>query len=114
MGVGHLNTHINLADINLDEMSLDDLKTLQKQVNRAVDGYKERKRLKALTELEAKAQELGFSLTDLVGGKKARKPGIPKYQHPDDSTITWTGKGRRPDWVKEALESGKSLEDLAI
>ena len=103
-----------MKHFNLDEMSLDDLRALQKQVNRAIDGYKERQRQKALAELEAKAQEMGFSLTDLVGSKKIRKGGIPKYRHPEDPTITWTGKGRRPDWVKAALAEGKSLDDLLI
>ena len=103
-----------MANVNLDKMSLDELKALQKQVTRAIDGYKERQRQKALTELEAKAQEMGFSLSDLMGGKKSRKTVIPKYRHPEDPTITWTGKGRRPEWVKAALSKGKSLDDLAI
>ena len=103
-----------MTDFNLDEMSLDELRSLQKQVSRAIDGYKERQRQKALSELESKAQEMGFSLSDLVGSKRMRKGGIPKYRHPDDPTVTWTGKGRRPDWIKSALAEGKSLDDLLI
>ena len=57
---------------------------------------------------------MGFSLSDLVGSKRMRKGGIPKYRHPDDPTVTWTGKGRRPDWIKSALAEGKSLDDLLI
>lgn len=103
-----------MANFNLDEMSLDELKALQKQVTRAIDGYKERQRQKALSELEAKAQEMGFNLNDLLGAKKARKGGLPKYRHPEDPTVTWTGKGRRPDWIKDALAQGQSLDDLLI
>jgi DNA-binding protein H-NS len=103
-----------MTHFNLDEMSLDELRSLQKQVNQAIDGYKERQRQKALAELESKAHEMGFSLSDLVGNKKLRKGGIPKYRNPDDPTMTWTGKGRRPDWIKKALAEGKSLDDLSI
>ncbi|SDO02254.1 DNA-binding protein H-NS [Lutimaribacter pacificus] len=103
-----------MSQIDLDSLSLDELRTLQKQVARAIDNYKERQRQKALSELEAKAQEMGFSLNDLVGGKKSKRMGIPKYRNPDDPAITWTGKGRRPEWVKEALKKGKSLDDLLI
>jgi DNA-binding protein H-NS len=103
-----------MADYNLDDMSLDELKALQKQVARAIENYKERQRQKALSELEAKANEMGFSLNDLLGGKKSKKAGLPKYRHPDDPTVTWTGKGRRPEWVKDALTKGKSLDDLLI
>ena len=103
-----------MSKIDLDSLSLNELKSLQKQVARAIDNYKERQRQTALAELEAKAQEMGFTLNDLLGGKKSKKAGIPKYRHPDDPTVTWTGKGRRPDWVKDALAKGKSLDDLLI
>lgn len=103
-----------MADINLNAMSLDELKALQKNVAKAIDGYKERQRLQALAELEAKASEMGFSLSELLGGKKGKKAGIPKYRNPADPSATWTGKGRRPDWVNQALAAGKSLDDLAI
>ena len=105
----------NMSHFDLETMSLDELKALQKQVSKAIEGYKDRERLKALAELEAKAQEMGFSLSDLLGTKKTRKgSGIPKYRHPDDAAVTWTGKGRRPAWVNEALAAGKTMEDLAI
>jgi DNA-binding protein H-NS len=104
-----------MSHFDLETMSLDELKALQKQVAKAIEGYKDRERLKALAELEAKAQEMGFSLSDLLGTKKTRKgAGIPKYRHPDDAAVTWTGKGRRPAWVNEALAAGKTMEDLAI
>ncbi|MCM2562801.1 H-NS histone family protein [Lutimaribacter sp. EGI FJ00015] len=100
---------------NLDDMSLDELRALRKQVDRTIDTYKERQRQKALAELEEKAKAMGFTLNELIGGKKARRSsGIPKYRHPDDPMTTWTGRGRRPDWVKEALANGKSLDDLLI
>lgn len=105
----------SMSHFDLETMSLDELKALQKQVAKAIEGYKDRERLKALAELEAKAQEMGFSLSDLLGTKKTRKgSGIPKYRHPDDAAVTWTGKGRRPAWVNEALAAGKTMEDLAI
>lgn len=38
----------------------------------------------------------------------------PKFQHPADPKLTWSGRGRRPRWVTEALEGGRSLDDLRI
>ena len=40
--------------------------------------------------------------------------GIPKYRSPVDPSLTWTGKGPRPAWVKEQIAGGKSLKDLQI
>jgi DNA-binding protein H-NS len=38
----------------------------------------------------------------------------PKYRHPTNPNLTWTGRGKRPAWIAEALAAGKSLEDLAV
>ena len=40
-----------------------------------------------------------------------RKPVAPKYQLDDK---TWTGRGKQPKWVVEALSGGLTLEDLLI
>ena len=40
-----------------------------------------------------------------------RKPVAPKYQLDDK---TWTGRGKQPKWVVEALAGGLTLEDLLI
>jgi DNA-binding protein H-NS len=44
---------------------------------------------------------------------KARKPAsVAKYS--DGGERTWSGVGKRPNWFKEALASGKTAEDLLI
>ena len=40
-----------------------------------------------------------------------RKPLPVKFR--DAEGHTWSGRGKRPNWFKSALESGKSPEDLA-
>jgi DNA-binding protein H-NS len=45
-------------------------------------------------------------------GATARKPVPVKYR--DEAGNTWTGRGKRPNWFKSALESGKKPEDLAV
>lgn len=102
--------------MNLNSLSLAELKKLQKDVAQAIAGFEERQRREALAELEAIAKEKGFSLAELTAeiGKKKRKPAAPKYANPADPEQTWTGRGRRPRWVEAALASGKSLDDIAI
>ena len=45
---------------------------------------------------------------------KKRVATGPKYRHPDDPDLTWSGRGRRPHWLTEALEAGHDLDDLKI
>jgi DNA-binding protein H-NS len=38
----------------------------------------------------------------------------PKYVNPDNPAQTWSGRGRRPAWLDDALEAGHDLESLII
>lgn len=103
-------------DIDLNELSLKELKDLQSQVAKAISGYEDRRKKEALAELEEKARALGFSLAELTGVSPTRKrtPAVAKYANPSDPTDTWSGRGRKPRWFEAALKSGNSAEDLAI
>ena len=90
-----------MAKFELEEMSLDELKALQRDVKKAIDGYEDRRRKEALSAVTKAAKEAGYSLEELVGGK-------------ENPELTWSGRGRRPAWISEGLEQGKSLEDFRI
>jgi len=65
--------------------------------------------------VEPLPRELGYSLAELVGTetKSSRAPAA-KYQHPENPALTWSGRGRKPQWFVEALEAGKTAEQLGI
>lgn len=104
-------------DMNLDEMSLTELKKLRKDVDKAITGYEHRRRREAIAAAEAAAKDKGFSLADLTGDlKKTRRSATGKqqvkYRHPENPELTWSGRGRQPAWFREATESGTPREDL--
>lgn len=85
------------------------------KLDRAINSYEDRKRREAMAAVEEAARVHGFNLAELTGAKVRRAGAVaPKYVNPQDSTMTWTGRGRKPRWVQENLESGKQLEDLLI
>lgn len=103
-------------DINLNSLSLKELKDLQGQITRAISSYEDRKKKEALAELEEKAREMGFSLAELTGAPLPRKraPAGAKYANPSNRAETWSGRGRKPRWFAEAIAAGKSPDDLAV
>ncbi|QIE40981.1 H-NS histone family protein [Meridianimarinicoccus aquatilis] len=105
-----------MADIDLTNMSLEELKTLKNQVARAIDSYEERRKKEALSVIEAKARELGFSIGELYAAPKkgASAPRPAKYQNPENAEQTWSGRGRQPQWFKDAVEAGATPDDLLI
>lgn len=102
--------------IDLNDMSLDELKKLQKDVAKAIDSFEDRALKAARAEMDAIARQHGFTFDQVMAKAPAtgRKSVAPKYANPADKSQTWTGRGRKPKWVVEALDKGKSLEDLSI
>ncbi|ABA81531.1 H-NS histone family protein [Rhodobacter sphaeroides] len=105
-----------MPNLELDGLSIKELKNLQTQVAKAISTFEERRRKEALSELEEKARELGFSLSELTGTAltRQRAGAAPKYANPDQPEQTWSGRGRKPHWFVEALAAGKTAEDLQI
>jgi len=73
------------------------------------------------------AADLGLSLAPAAKqapAKKARKaaakrkgkaaPAGAAVRYRDEAGNTWVGRGKRPQWVRDALAAGKTLEDLAV
>jgi DNA-binding protein H-NS len=105
------------TDFDLTKMDLEALQSLQKDVAKAINDFEARRHREALAAARQTAKEHGFSLEDLVG--KSTKPGksqpLPvKYTDPDNAANTWSGRGRKPKWIKEALENGKTLEQMEV
>ena len=118
--------------INLDDYSVAELEKLIKQAERKL----EKKRMEAVKSAQAEinkiAKDLGVSVDDLLEEGKARKkttarktatrkkkaavrkPAKIKYRNPQDASQTWTGRGKRPVWLREALENGAKLEDYEV
>lgn len=101
---------------DLNSMSRKELIKLQKDVKKALSTVEAREKKAALAAAEKAAAEMGYSLTELTGkGGKASGPKTPpKYRNPENPDQTWSGRGRRPDWIKAADKAGKSLDDFLI
>lgn len=105
-----------MTEIDLSDMSIEDLKSLRTKVTRAIDTFEERRRKEALAAADAKAREFGFSISELMdSGKKGNTPPRPaKYRHPENPDVTWTGRGRQPQWFKDAVAAGTDPDDMLI
>lgn len=108
----------------LKKMTTKQLEKLLEDVKKALATARARDRSMARKAAEKAAAEFGFSLGDLGGTEKkakkaprakaVKKVGTPKYRNPKDATQTWTGKGRKPNWFVQEVESGTSEEALTI
>ncbi|MDG2914433.1 H-NS family nucleoid-associated regulatory protein [Bisgaard Taxon 10/6] len=82
----------------------------QKARQALIEKYKEE-----LKENGISLAELGLTSTE-VKNRKVRQPMPAKYKYIDEQgkTKTWTGQGRKPKAIQDALNAGKSLDSFAI
>lgn len=105
------------SDIDLSKLSFEELQTLAKDVEAAIAARREAEKERVLQQMKELAGSIGMTVEELLGrdkGKGRAPRGEAKYRHPDNPDLTWSGRGKRPAWVTEALGSGKTLEDLAV
>ena len=104
--------------VNLEKMSLEELKKHQKDVEKAIKSHTARQKKEAMKALQKTANQFGMTVEEIVGGtqKKAapKASGKAKYKNPDNPAQTWTGRGRQPAWFKEAIAKGKTPDQMAV
>ena len=111
------------GQMNISKLSSTELRALLKRIPVELNKRARQEKSRLLKEIAQIAAKRGFSLKELVGKasrpvkstkKRARKPVAVKYRHPQDTNLTWTGRGRKPRWVIEWLAKGKTMKNLAV
>ncbi|MFO1433960.1 MAG: H-NS histone family protein [Candidatus Competibacteraceae bacterium] len=109
-----------VEQINLSLYSIEELKTLVDRAKKEIT-LRERHRLQEVRDrIEQLASGLNMSLEEVMGQKprsqplgKARTIEI-RFRNPANPAQTWTGRGKRPRWLQQALEQGARLEDFTV
>lgn len=102
--------------MDLQALSFIELKDLLAQVEAEIGQREKAEKAEAKSKILELAKAHGLSLDDLFkqAESKVKKPVEAKYRHPADASLTWSGRGRKPLWMQELLDQGKTLEELAI
>lgn len=105
-----------MAAINgLDKMTYADLRKLRERVEVAIAAKRVEDAATTKEQLRAMAEKAGFSLGELFGKRGAKKGSREvKYRDPKDSSQTWTGRGRKPNWLVDALNKGAKIESFVV
>src|SRR5690242_7572075 len=118
-----------LRPINLDDMSIDALIELRETVTETLkrrvtalhrelsgqngtggrkDGRADNRPRTDNAPRRREAEKAGG--TSSLKGRKVE----PKYRSHKDPTLTWTGRGVRPRWLREEMEDGKVGKDAFL
>lgn len=121
--------------MELNTLSLNELRRLKQRIETEIKKRDDSAKRDLLKKMQRLAADHGMTLDDVVGkpsvaaqkqprrgrppataAKAGRKTGkvAPKYRHPENADIGWTGRGRKPLWVQDWLAAGKSIDELLI
>lgn len=109
-----------MAAVNVDKLSLKELVDLETKVKKALGVARDRERADLKKKMADMAETHGFSVAELFGGTRGRGPGkakslgVAKYANPENKSDTWTGRGRKPNWLVDRLKKGSKLPDFEI
>lgn len=91
------------------DLPFDQLRTLHREIGALIA----QRRHEALEQLRQQASILGFSADDLAP-KKQRRNAVKRYRDPANPDNTWTGKGKKPNWLTDALDAGRNLDEFEV
>lgn len=107
-----------MAKIDLSKLSIPELQELAKDIEQEIVARREQDRERIVNQMRELAGSIGLSLEDLLKQERGRMPRAAagpvavKYRHPENAALTWAGRGKRPQWITEWLESGRTLDEL--
>jgi DNA-binding protein H-NS len=106
------------ATVLMDGMSFKELTELKVVLEEKAKRQLAQEQASAMQQIQEIANRVGLTMKDVIAmaDKPAAKSGTKleaKYRHPETSA-EWSGHGRQPQWVKDWLGSGKTLQAVEI
>lgn len=94
-------------------MTLATLIAQRDDLQRKIDAIEAEQRAALLARARDALAALGVAAADLMparASRKARRLPAVKYRAPGGHT--WTGRGKQPVWLRDALAAGAKLDDF--
>jgi DNA-binding protein H-NS len=111
-----MNLDVIPKDGLLEAMSINELWDLHEQIAAILVAKIEDEKAKLQARLDELKSKSGVP-DQMPEAARRRRPYPkvnPKFQNPERPTETWAGRGKKPHWVSELLEAGKTIDELRI
>lgn len=104
-----------MSQVDLKNLSLEELANIQKNAGDLIKTRQKEEVRNAYVQFQQIAKSLGVSVEDIVkAGKSVKNKRPAKYQNPANKAQTWSGQGRKPQWLEAELAKGKKLDSFLI
>ena len=104
-----------MATINgVDKMSYAELLKLQERIEAAIAEKRVEDAAETKEALRAMAEKAGFDIKELFGKRGAKRHRRRQISQSEGWLATWTGRGRKPNWLVDAVKKGAKLDSFKI
>lgn len=105
-----------------EELTSEELEQVIEEARRALELKQKEKRQEVIGQIKELAASAGLEVSIRIKGKpveetralRRRGKVPPKYRHPTDSSLTWSGRGQMPRWLRELVEQGHDKDEFLI
>ncbi|ALF60149.1 H-NS family nucleoid-associated regulatory protein [Psychrobacter urativorans] len=105
----------NSNAINLENFNVDELRAITETAQQLINKKQHQSLHDAYIQFEKIAKESGSTIEEILkAGESLEKKRNIKYRNTEDSNDTWTGRGRKPTWLVDALAAGRDINDFAV
>lgn len=106
-----------MAAVNVDRLSLKEINDLEAKIAKAKAAARDKARADLKDRIDRLVDGSGFTIAELYGFPtrgRGRSKSAAKYANPENKSETWTGRGRKPNWLVARLKKGAKIEDFAL
>jgi DNA-binding protein H-NS len=113
------------------ELTLEELLAQHEALAAKIAEIKSSKKAEVIESIKAQIKAYDIAVNELYewqqeAPKRGRKPGgeasggstkeklPPKYRSSVDPSLTWSGRGKHPAWIKVFVDNGGNLDDWLI
>jgi DNA-binding protein H-NS len=101
-------------------LSDDELQQVIRNAERVIEDRRKSRRKDIEVQIRKLADGIGMDVQLMERDVKQRESSMkgakipPKYRHPGNPQLQWTGRGVPPKWLKELEESGRRRNEFLI
>jgi len=106
-----------LDSTSLNPLSVAELQSLIAEAEAALTTQLRNQRRSTIAKMRELAASVGidFEIIEKPSPKAHRSsPAAPKYRNPANPEQTWSGRGKRPKWIREAIDSGADIAAMEV
>ncbi len=116
-GLNDTNDTTSFNAVDLDALSFDELRSLISDAEVAMARQLQERRREVVAQMRELAASVGIQFEIIADASLKRRrlaASAPRYRNPENPEQTWSGRGKRPRWFIDSINSGISPASMEL